>query len=339
MNNVSDKLGVAVIGLGVGEQHARMYQKLGSCRLRWLYDLDRKRAEGLADALGEGAAAGSFEQILQDPQVDIVSIASFDDHHYEQVAAALEAGKHIFVEKPLSRTVEELKVVKKAWAAHQGRLKLSSNLVLRAAPLYIWVKEQIAGGEFGEIYSFDGDYLYGRIHKITHGWRKDVKDYSVMEGGGVHMIDLMVWMTGQRPEAVTAVGNRICTRNAEFEYNDYTAAMMTFPSGMIGRITANFGCVHRHHHVMRIFGTRQTFLYDDAGPRLHVARDPAVQQSPLDLPPLPAHKGDLIPGFVSAVLNDEDLNEHTQQMMDVISISAACDEAVRLKSEVRIEYA
>jgi predicted dehydrogenase len=67
--------------------------------------------------------------------------------------------------------------------------------VLRAAPLYLWLQQEVKRGSFGEIYAFNGDYLYGRLHKITMGWRKEVSNYSVMLGGGIHLVDLMVWLT------------------------------------------------------------------------------------------------------------------------------------------------
>lgn len=332
------KLGAAVVGLGVGEQHARAYLNDPRCELVSLFDLDREKAMEIASRLGTGSVARSFEDILQDPRVQVISIASYDDAHSCQVAAAIDAGKNVFAEKPLCRTIAELAEIKKLWSRYGGSVKLTSNLVLRAAPVYQWLKREIASGGFGTPYAVDGDYLYGRLDKITHGWRKDVENYSVIEGGGVHLLDLLVWLTGQRPETVFAVGNRICTDNTSFRYNDYVASTLQFPSGLIARISANFGCVHRHQHVLRVFGTGRTFVLDDAGPRIHVTRDPVEQAISLDLGTLPASKGELIGPFVSAILEDQDLNAHTQQMFDVISICAACDTSVRSGAVTEVEY-
>jgi predicted dehydrogenase len=333
-----DTIGVGVVGLGVGEQHARAYLATGRCELRWVYDLDINKSKQVIGELGTGAIANSFEEMLQDPDLDVVSIASFDDAHYEQVVAALNGGKHVFVEKPLCRTVAELRVISQLWSSRQGKLKLYSNLVLRAAPLYRWLKQRITSGDFGEIYAIDGDYLYGRLPKITEGWRKNVENYSVMEGGGVHLIDLILWLTGQRPSSVWGAGNRICTRNSEFRYNDYAAATLQFRSGLIARLTANFGCVQRHQHALRIFGTKQTFVYDDAGPRLHISRDPDLTPTAIGHSALPKGKGDLIDDFVSAVQDDQDLNSQTQEAFDVISICAACDRALQSNSVEEINY-
>jgi len=332
------RLGVAVVGLGIGEQHALAYQAIGRCQLRWLYDVDQSKAEHLADCLGEGTPADNFEQIVRDPEVEIISIASYDDAHSEQVVAALEAGKHVFVEKPLCRTLSELKAIKQAWKQWRGAVKLSSNLVLRAAPAYQWLRQKIRAGEFGAPFAFDGEYLYGRLEKITQGWRKAVPDYSVMQGGGIHLVDLLLWMTGERPVSAFAVGNQICTQQTAFRFPDYVAATLQFASGLIGRVAANFGCVHRHQHVVRVFGTDATFVYDDAGPRLHLTRDPAATAAPVALPSLPTSKGALIAPFVAAVVADENLDVHTQELFDVISICAACDESLRARSEVEVTY-
>lgn len=339
MTSVARQLGVAVVGLGVGEQHARAFAAHPSCNVRWLYDLDNARAQTLSAALPGSNVARSFEEILECTDVDVVSIASYDDAHFEQVLKALAAGKHVFVEKPVCRTMAELIQMKECWLATGGRLKLRSNLVLRAAPLYRWLRECITAGAFGKLYAFDGDYLYGRLHKITEGWRRDSADgYSVMEGGGVHLIDLLLWLTGERPVAASAVGNRICTKETGFRYNDFVAATLEFESGLIARVTANFGCVHRHQHVIRMFGTEATFLYDDAGPRMCRSRDPAQPPERVQQEPLPGHKGDLIPDFVEAVLADVDDRAETQSFFDGISVCVAADRAAVTGKRELIEY-
>lgn len=334
----SAALGVAVVGLGIGEQHARAFAAHPACSVRWLYDLNEHQSRALSATLPGSRVASSFEEILERPEVDVISIASYDDAHFVQVVKALGAGKHVFVEKPICRTMAELVEVKASWLKEGGRLKLRSNLVLRAAPLYVALRTRIAAGELGTIYAFDGDYLYGRVHKITDGWRRDVPDYSVIEGGGIHLIDLLLWLTGERPVAVTAVGNRICTKGTAFRYNDFASATLEFESGLIARITANFGCVHRHQHVLRVFGDKETFLYDDAGPRVHRSREPDIAPELVTDSPLPAHKGDLIPSFVQAVLENTDDGFETASVFDGICVCIAADEALRTGMRKVIDY-
>ena len=331
------RLGAAVVGLGVGAQHAAAYLGHSACSLRWIYDTDPAAAARGRLEYPSARAAQSLGEALSDAGVDIVSVASYDDAHFGQVVAALEAGKHVFVEKPLCRSVEELRATKAAWR-QAGTPHLAVNLVLRGAPLYRWLRSAIAAGELGEIFAVDGDYLYGRLHKITDGWRARVADYSVMQGGGVHLVDLMLWLTQQRPVAVTASGNRISTAGTPFRYQDFVAATFQFESGLVGRITANFGSVHPHQHVVRVFGTRATFISDDRGARLHTSRDPQSAARSLDLAPVPASKGVLIPGFVESILGAEDGSPAAQQEFDLVSACLAADRAAETGALHRVEY-
>ena len=332
------RLKVGVVGLGVGAQHVAGFEADERCDVVAICDLDPQR---LRDAVRERpglATTEDFDELLQSSDVDIVSIASYDDAHFAQAIAAIGAGKHVFVEKPVCRTFEEARQLSHALAEHP-QVVLASNLVLRAAPLYQFAREQATAGAIGELYAFDGDYLYGRLEKITDGWRGDVNDYSVMLGGGIHLVDLMLWVTGQRPERVAATGNRISTAGTKFRYDDFVAATYAFPSGLVGRITANFGSVHAHQHVVRVFGTRATLLYDDEGPRLHRSREPGVAVEQLDLAPLPASKAELIPEFVARVVQGNADRGQARHELDVVSACIAADRALAKGGAVDIKYA
>lgn len=324
------RLRVGIIGLGVGEQHISGYLKTGECEVI-LCDLSAEKLSRARRKYPGVHVSRDANELLADQDVDVVSIASYDDAHADQVVRALNAGKHVFVEKPLCQSREQLRAIKQAWLRHGGKVKLDCNLVLRAAPVYVWLKEKLAEGFFGEPFAFDGDYLYGRLHKITEGWRKDVENYSVMAGGGVHMLDLLLWVIGQRPASVTAVGNRICSRETAFRYHDYVAATLECSSGLVARITANFGCVHRHQHAVRLFGTEASFVLDDAGARCYRQRDPSAAM-PVPLPSLPASKGDLVGPFVEAIRQDRDWSAQTLSHFDVLSTCLACDLSLKTGS-------
>lgn len=330
------RLNVAVVGLGVGEQHAHAFLRDPRAALRYVVDIDSTKAEGFCARYGNGITrVAAFEDVLSDPEIDIISIATYDDAHFAQVMAALERGKHVFVEKPLCQSGTELTDIHALWM--NRKRALGSNLILRAADLYLWLRDYIAAGNMGEIYAFDGDYLYGRLHKITEGWRAEVENYSVMEGGGIHIIDLMMFLTEQKPETVFTHGNKIASRETAFRFADYQSAHFTFPSGMAGRVTANFGCVHRHHHVIRVFGTKETFIYDDMGPRLHRTRDATGRAEPLAHRSLPLNKGLLIPGFIDTILAD-DVRGAAQVEFDLMAAVLASDASFQSQTPEKIRY-
>jgi predicted dehydrogenase len=323
----------AVVGLGVGEQHARALAAHPGVTLACVADLDRARAEALGKELGARVAA-DVDAVIADPAIDVIALATFDDHHAAQVVAALQAGKHVFCEKPLCRTLDEVRAI----AAARGDRHLACNLILRAAPLYRWLRDAIRAGELGDIYAIDGDYLYGRLHKITDGWRRDVEDYSVFQGGAVHLVDLAMWLVGERPVSVAAVGNKIVTQGTPFRYPDFVAATYELPSGIIARITANFGCVHKHQHVVRVFGTKATFIHDDAGARLHLQRDPGGPPRVLAHAPVAASKGDLVPAFVDAILAGSDPAPAARHELDMITACIAADRALAAHQPQAVEY-
>lgn len=327
-------LGAAVVGLGFGTQHALAFARTG-CRVRWLCDLDLDKAKALQKTLKDATVTRRFEDILDDPKTPIVSIASYDDVHAAQVIAALRAGKHVFVEKPLCRTGRELAAIRSAWKK-AGTLHLQSNLVLRAAPLYRWLRSKIESGALGDLYAVDGDYLYGRLNKITEGWRGGIRDYSVMAGGGIHLVDLLLWFAGEQPRKVHTTGNRIATAGTRFRANDFMAATYRFPSGLIGRITANFGCVHRHQHVVRVFGTKATVLMDDAGARIFTKRGDREVPRTLSADPLPPSKGALIPGFVRAIRECRNPGPAARREFDLMEACLSADRSLALEKEIEL---
>ena len=287
-----------VIGLGVGEQHAKAWARCRGARLVGVCDRDGEKALRVSREL-KTRTFRNLREIIKDPAVDAVSIATFDGEHAQQVVQAVLAGKHVFVEKPLCRNHKELNKIRRAWTDKKPALMV--NLVLRAAPLYRRIQKMLGAGELGKIYAMDGDYLYGRVHKITDGWRSKDKGYSVMAGGGVHLLDLILGFAGETPNWVTATGNRICTQGSRFKRKDFVSAAFEFPSRLVARITANFGCVHKHQHTLRIFGTRGTVIVDDEGARWHRSRGPESRPTRLLWKRLPASKGELISDFVSLI--------------------------------------
>src|SRR5207244_3826116 len=105
----------------------------------------------------------------------------------------------------------------------------------------------------------EGDYNYGRLHKIVDGWRGKLPYYSVVHGGAIHLIDLLLWLTGERIVEVTARGNQIASRGSSFRNHDFVVALARLENGSLAKISANFGCIHPHFHAVNVYGTRATF--------------------------------------------------------------------------------
>jgi predicted dehydrogenase len=290
-------LKVGVFGVGhLGKIHLNNWKEIEGVELIGFYDPSQQAAVEVNDKY-QLHHFENAEKLMA--ACDLVDIVAPTTEHFEISKLAITMGKHVFVEKPLCRSDKELKKIRRAWG--DKKPALMANLVLRAAPLYRRIQKMIVAGKLGKIYAMDGDYLYGRVHKITTGWRSKDKGYSVMAGGGVHLLDLILGFAGETPNWVTATGNRICTRGSRFQRKDFVSAIFEFPSGLVARITANFGCVHKHQHTLRIFGTRGTVIVDDEGARWHRSRRPESRPTPLLWKRLPASKGELVSDFASLI--------------------------------------
>ncbi len=295
------KLKAGIIGLGVGEKHIDGYLSHPACEVVALCDFNIDKRRYISDKYPEIFITESAEQILNDPGIDIVSICSYDNYHFEQIIKAIENDKHIFVEKPLCLTEDEASEIYKQLSA-KPHLKISSNLILRKSPRFIQLREAIRNREYGKLFYLEGDYNYGRLNKITEGWRGEIPFYSVILGGMIHMVDLLLWLTDEKVQKVVGMGNNIMTQNTGFKYNDFVAALLYFESGLIAKVSANFGCVYPHFHKLSVYGENATFENDWPDAKLYTSRDTHDSQRKILTEYPGTHKGDMINSFVESIL-------------------------------------
>ena len=200
-------LQAGVIGLCVGERHAAAYLAEPACALRAVCDLDAARLKEVGDRLGVAERHIDWRRITEHPEIDVVSICSYDDGHAEQAISAFRHGKHVMVEKPAVLHRREAEAVLRA-KEDSGRL-LTSNLILRRSPRFVALREMVQQGRFGEIFYLEGDYIHEILWKIVTGWRGRLPFYCVTYGGGVQLIDLMRWLMGQEIVEVSGMGNKL----------------------------------------------------------------------------------------------------------------------------------
>jgi predicted dehydrogenase len=317
---------VGVIGFGVGEQHARAYMADERCDLVAICDIDSAKREAARKIFPDAEIMEDPFALLSRPDIDVVSIASPDDAHYSQIIAAIDTGKHIFVEKPVCLRWTELVDIRRR-LKNRPQLVFSSNPILRMSPRFQDIRARVQNGEIGQSYFMEADYCYGRIHKIIDGWRGRISNYSVVLGGGVHVVDLLLWMAGKRVTDVAAFGNNICTRDTQFGFDDLTAAILRFEDGQVAKVSANFGCVMPHFHRLIIYGTNGTVENDFDAARLWKSRDPQVAPQLLDTPYPGVQKGGLIRNFVDAVIDGARLLVSQEDLFHTMAVCFAIDSA------------
>ena len=189
--------GVAIVGCGlIGQKRSKA---LAGARLTACADVALARAESLARTVPGAVASDDWRAVVSRPDVDIVVVATTNQSLAEIALGAVEAGKHVLVEKPAARSVRELDPVIDAAARRRRLVRAGFNH--RYHPALLKAHEVFASGSLGELMFVRGRYGHGGRVGYDREWRAD----PALSGGGelidqgVHLIDLARWFLGDFP--------------------------------------------------------------------------------------------------------------------------------------------
>lgn len=160
-------------------------------------------AQAFAAARGIANAHGSIDALCADANVDAVYVAGIHPVHREHSLAALRAGKHVLVEKPLAMNASEVGEIVAASRA-TGRF-LMEAMWTRFNPLHVELKRRIDSGEFGRVISIDSDFSFSIPHDSSHRLFDPTKGGGSLLDVGIYPISLAWWWLGQ-PSSWTATG-------------------------------------------------------------------------------------------------------------------------------------
>ena len=336
----SKTLGVGVIGLGVGEHHLKTYFENSHCKVIWACDLSLDKLNQFSALYPDVQFTTNADDVLSDTRVKLVSIASFDNYHCEQIVRAIETGKHVFAEKPLCLTHTELVRIQEALGTNPD-VRLSANMVLRACPRFKRVAKAIKLGEFGEIIFAEADYLWGRREKLINGWRNEVSAYSIILGAAVHMVDLIVWMLGEKPIEVVAYGNNIATKGSSFKPDSFAVMLLQFQNGFVAKVTGNGVCVHPHFHGLKLYGTEKTVVHDLRGGMLINSPGDTLDNISELTGAYPARefRAEILISFIDSIVGNRDQPIVTEQeIFDVMNICLSAQESSKGMGRQKIRY-
>lgn len=234
---MGNKVRILVVGCGnMGASHALAYHEMDGFEIVGLVsrgDSKKKLNESLK---ADYPLYETYEEALAASKPDAVCISTYPDTHEEYAIRALEAGAHVFVEKPLADTVAGAQRV--VDAAKKANKKLVVGYILRHHPS--WIK-------FIEIAKTMGNPLVMRmnLNQQSHGYMWDVhrnlmKSLSPIVDCGVHYIDVMCQMTGAKPVSVSAIGARMTEDIPAGNYN-YGQLQIRFDDGSVGWYEAGWG--------------------------------------------------------------------------------------------------
>lgn len=222
------QVGAAVIGAGHwGERHAYAYSRLSQARLVGICDMDRPKAEKLAAQHGADRVYERVEDLLDDPEVEAVSIAVPDHLHTEVAVECASRGKHILVEKPLALTIEDCEAIIEAARAGGGHLMV--DFANRWNAPLLKAKELISGGEIS-VPRLAHIRLNNAIYVPTEmlGWSSDS---NVLWWIGSHAIDIARWLFDDEVETVSSVAGWGRLRSIGIETADFYVTTLRFRSG------------------------------------------------------------------------------------------------------------
>lgn len=315
---MSKKIGYAVLGLGVGRTHAKAAFESENAELIAVCDLVEEKLEEAKKNYGDILTYTNFDEMLKNPDIDIVSICVPSGLHAEFAVKAMEAGKNVLVEKPVDITVENamkieearLRTGKKAGVVHQNR----NNADM--APIV----ESIRSGKIGKLIFGDFAVKWYRTQEYFEkdgGWRGTWE----LDGGGslmnqaVHTVDLMLWLMGD----VESVTSHMGIYEHDIETEDLTISLVKFKSGAAANFISTTCAYPGLSTDIRVYGTdgsveadgstllKWKFKGDDEGVEEEMLTRYAGNASAAALDPsLCTGHASVIEDMIKAVANDTD---------------------------------
>ena len=220
--------GIGIIGCGIwGSIHARTFSASPSVRLAAVCDNDGERAEKFKTEYGAGKTYTDWNELLADPDIDAVSIATPDFAHADIVLGAIDAGKHVLVEKPLATTIEECEAILKA--RDEKGVKLMVDFQNRWNISFYHVRQMVESGEMGNLVMSNirlNDTLFVPTKMLA--WASQSSPAHFL---GSHLVDLVRWIYGAEVERVYSVSRSQVLKPMGIDTPDFYQSILEMSNG------------------------------------------------------------------------------------------------------------
>jgi predicted dehydrogenase len=238
----------AVVGLGYwGPNLIRNLNELEGAELRWICDLDESRLDTFGRRYSGVSCTRDFPDLLADPELDAIAIATPVSTHFPLALAALEAGKHVFIEKPLaSSTAEGEKLA--TVAAECGLTVMPGHTFLYSPPVNM-IRELISGGELGDIYFISMSRVNLGLHQ---------SDVSVAWDLGPHDFSILRYWLDETPSHLSAM-SRSCIMPT---IPDIAFINLEYQQGAIAHVELSWLAPSKLRRTT-VVGSRKMVVYDD----------------------------------------------------------------------------
>ena len=244
----ASSLSVGVVGLGYwGPNLLRGLVDLPNVDVRYICDLSEERLSSFARRYPSATPTSCYEDLLDDPQLDAIVIATPVFTHFELAAAALRAGKHAFVEKPLApSTAEAGELIE---LAEDRDLRLMCGQTFLYSPPVRAVKRLIDADELGDIFFVSSSRVNLGLHQ---------RDVSVIWDLGPHDFSILLHWLDEVPESITATGRDSIVRGIY----DVAFMCLQFPSGIVANVELSWLAPSKLRRTA-IVGSNKMVVYED----------------------------------------------------------------------------
>lgn len=236
MNRPASPIGFGIVGAGmIAGYHAQAIQRTPGARLVGVADRTKEKAQAFAAKHRASLYTDSVEELVRLPDLHVICVTTPSGAHREPALAAIAAGKHVIVEKPLEITTARADEI--ISAAEKAGLLLAPIFQARFGTGAQRVKASIDAGRLGRLVLASAYVKWHRAASYYTGW----KGTLALDGGGavinqsIHGLDLLQWFVGLPAEIAARKTRRVHT---QIEAEDTAAAVLTFPCGALGTIEA-----------------------------------------------------------------------------------------------------
>jgi predicted dehydrogenase len=203
-------------------------------------------------------AAPSYEAILKDRSIEAIVNTTPNDTHLETTRAAAEAGKHVFLDKPIANSVSQGRAI--AEACRKAKVVLALGYQRRRESHFRWIKEQIDAGQFGKLVNAEANISRDRLGKIDlNSWRYTAEGMpgGVMLQIGIHYSDVLEYLLGP----VKAVSGRFAQLVLPGDNPDVASMVLEHESGALSTLNASYASASEYY-LMNIYGKEASAYYD-----------------------------------------------------------------------------
>ncbi len=308
---MTDTITIGIIGCGYwGPNLLRNFISLPDCTVKTISDLNQNRLDHMKTLYQSIITTTDYRDIVNDPTIDAVAVATPVGTHHALTKECLEAGKHVFIEKPMASSVAQCNDLIETASQKHLRIMVGHTFIYSSPVRKI--KEILDSGEIG-------DLLYINTRRLNLGLFQ--KDINVTWDLAPHDISIILYLLGEPPFAVNCNGRAHVNHGIE----DITTLVLNFSNGKFATIDSSWLDPYKVRE-MKFVGSKKMIVYDDTEPLEKIK----VYDKRVEVPPhydtfaefqYSYHYGDMYSPYIHQI---EPLKTETRQFVDYITNGAEC---------------